>query len=158
MHLRIYLLFRICKSNQFEYSTCWEQFLINVFHYSQDVSNNVVEFTIHVFTLVYNISEIFMITHFGNEIMMSSDRLSYKLYESDWYVHTKQVKMCVIIFGECLKQPQVLMTGKIYPLTLETFTNVWELQLGLVCMQDFWTNFLTDFELCLQHVQHFEKH
>lgn len=91
---------------------------------SQNVSDNSMELLIHVFTLIYNISEIFMITYLGNEIMLSSDNLSYRLFESDWIDQTRNARLCVIIFGEYLKKSQVMVIGKLYPLTLETFMTV----------------------------------
>ena len=90
----------------------------------QDVSENVMERTFHFMALGYNISEIFMITYLGNEIMLSSDRLSYCLFESDWVDQPQSTKKIIIIFGEFLKQPHQLVIGKLYPLTLETFTRV----------------------------------
>ncbi|XP_037045319.1 odorant receptor 94a-like isoform X3 [Bradysia coprophila] len=63
-------------------------------------------------------------TDFGNEIMLSSDCLSYCLFESDWYNQPQSTKKNIIIFGEYLKQPQVFVIGKLYPLTLETFTRI----------------------------------
>lgn len=73
---------------------------------------------------LYLIAELFMITYFGNEIMLSSDRLTYSLFESNWYDQPQTTKKCILVFGEYLKQPQVLVIGKLYPLTLETFTRV----------------------------------
>lgn len=90
----------------------------------QDVSSNTAERLCHVFSMSYNISEIFMITFFGNEIMVSSDRLSYCLFESDFVDRSVQLKKRIIIFAEYLKQPHQLMIAKLYPLTLETFTRV----------------------------------
>lgn len=65
-----------------------------------------------------------MITYFGNEIMLASDRLTYSLFKSKWMKQTHIVKKLIIIFGEYLKKPQKVVTAKLYPLTLETFTRV----------------------------------
>lgn len=56
--------------------------------------------------------------------MLSSNRLSYSLFESDWTDQPQSTKMCILIFGEYLRQPHELIIGKLYPLTLETFTMV----------------------------------
>nr|QGW45390.1 odorant receptor 17 [Bradysia odoriphaga] len=89
-----------------------------------DISENLLERFIYVFVFFYYIAELFMITYFGNEIMLSSNRLSYNLFESNWYDQPQSTKKFVLIFGEYMKQPQVLVIGKLYPLTLETFTRI----------------------------------
>lgn len=89
-----------------------------------------------MFALMYNIADIFMITYFGNEIMLSSDRLSYSLFESNWIEQPQSNKKLVIIFGEYLKKPCELVVGKVYPLTLVTFTRVRHLHVDAT-LQDF---------------------
>nr|QGW45418.1 odorant receptor 45 [Bradysia odoriphaga] len=89
-----------------------------------DIGDNVLERCVHFLLFSYFVAEVFMITYFGNEIMLSSNRLSYSLFESDWYNQPQSTKKCIIIFGEYLKQPQVLLVGKLYPLTLETFNKI----------------------------------
>ncbi|XP_037049629.1 odorant receptor 94b-like [Bradysia coprophila] len=89
-----------------------------------DVGDDWFERSIHLTMVCYYISELFMITYFGNEIMLTSDRLSYSLFESDWTGQPQAVKMSIIIFGEYLKQPHVFVIGKLYSLTLETFTQI----------------------------------
>ncbi|XP_037025628.1 odorant receptor 94a-like [Bradysia coprophila] len=88
------------------------------------IGDNLLEHFVHLLVFLYFIADIFMITYFGNEIMLSSNRLSYNLFESNWYNQPQSTKMCIIIFGEHLKQPQAIVIGKLYPLTLETFTKI----------------------------------
>lgn len=73
---------------------------------------------------IYFIYDIFMITYFGNEIKLSSDRLSYCLFESNWMDQSDSCKKLVFAFAELVKQPHELVIGKLYPLNLETFTRV----------------------------------
>ncbi|XP_037033125.1 odorant receptor 33b-like [Bradysia coprophila] len=89
-----------------------------------NVSTNVLERLIHVYTFFYNISELFMITYFGNEIMLSSSCLTYSLFESEWTEQPHSTKKCIIIFGEYLKRSHEMLIGKLYPLTLDTFTRI----------------------------------
>nr|QGW45383.1 odorant receptor 10 [Bradysia odoriphaga] len=96
----------------------------SIYSLAFDVGGNTVERLCHIFNLVYNTSEIFMITFFGNEILVSSDRLSYCLFESNFVNQTESVKKLIIIFGEYLKQPHQLTICNLYPLTLETFTRI----------------------------------
>lgn len=74
--------------------------------------------------VLYNTFDIFMIMYFGNEIEVSSGRLIYCLFESNWIEQSKAFKKHVIILTEVLKQPQQLVVIKLYPLNLATFTTV----------------------------------
>ncbi|XP_037039740.1 putative odorant receptor 71a [Bradysia coprophila] len=89
-----------------------------------DVSVNTLERIIHFYTFFYNIAELFMITYLGNEIMLSSSGLSYSLFESEWVEQAHSTQKCLIVFGEYLKRSQEMLIGKLYPLTLETFTRI----------------------------------
>ncbi|XP_037025588.1 odorant receptor 94b-like [Bradysia coprophila] len=89
-----------------------------------NIGGNSFERLLYFLVFFYFISDLFIITYFGNEIMLSSNRLSYCLFESDWYNQPQSTKKCVVIFGEHLKQPQQLVICKLYPLTLETFTRI----------------------------------
>lgn len=75
-------------------------------------------------TGMYNIFDIFIVMYFGNEIKLSSNRLSYCLFESNWTGQSKSYQKTIIILGEVLKQPHQLLISKLYPLNLETFTSV----------------------------------
>ncbi len=75
-------------------------------------------------TLAYSIFDIFMIMYLGNEIKLSSDELTHRMYESSWIDQTESCKKCIIILMERLKRPQELVVGNLYPLNLETFTSV----------------------------------
>lgn len=74
--------------------------------------------------MVYNIFDIFMIMFYGNEIMVASDRLSYYLYESNWIDRSQSIKKNVLMFGELLMQPHMLVVMNTFPLTLKTFMKV----------------------------------
>lgn len=65
-----------------------------------------------------------MVMYLGNEIKVSSNRLSYCLFESTWIVQTRDCKKYMIIMTEVLKKPQELIAGKLYPLNMRTFTSV----------------------------------
>lgn len=65
-----------------------------------------------------------MVMYFGNEIELSSDRLSVCLFESNWIDQPESFKKTIIRFGERLKQPHQVVVGKVYPLTLGTFRKV----------------------------------
>lgn len=86
--------------------------------------DNPLQLFIYVVILSYSIFDIFMITFYGNEIKLASDRLSYCLYESNWCDRSQSIKKDVLIFGEFLMQPRQLIVLKLYPLSLGMFTKV----------------------------------
>lgn len=61
--------------------------------------------------------------YLGNEIMLSSDRLTYCLFESNWIDQPQATKKLIILFVERLKKPHVIEIG-LYTLSLGTFTGV----------------------------------
>nr|QGW45377.1 odorant receptor 4 [Bradysia odoriphaga] len=89
-----------------------------------DISSNFVERLVHVYLFLYNTAELFMITYFGNEIMLLSGDLSYSLFESNWVGQPHSTQICILSFGEYLKRTYAMLIGKLYPLTLETFTKI----------------------------------
>nr|QGW45414.1 odorant receptor 41 [Bradysia odoriphaga] len=89
-----------------------------------DVAVNFVERIVHAYSLFYGLAELFMITYLGNEILLSSSRLTYSLFESELIGQPYSTQKCIIIFGEYLKQSHEMLIGKLYPLTLETFSKI----------------------------------
>lgn len=74
--------------------------------------------------LLYNLFDIFMVMYLGNEIELSSNRLSHCLYESNWIEQTEKCKKYIMIVTEVVKRPRELTVGKLYPLNLQTFSCV----------------------------------
>ncbi|XP_037024575.1 odorant receptor 94b-like [Bradysia coprophila] len=108
----------------FQFCTSGLSICFSVYCLAFDVGAGQLERSVIFVLLFYFISELFMITYFGNEIKLTSNHLSYCLYESDWYNQSQTTKIYIIIFAEYLKQPQEVLIGKLYPLTLETFTRI----------------------------------
>lgn len=73
---------------------------------------------------MYNIFDIFMVMYFGNEIKLSSDRLSYCLFESNWHEQSEANKKYMLMMMNFFVKPQELIIGKVFPLTLQTFMSV----------------------------------
>lgn len=88
------------------------------------MSENLMEYLIYAVILLFNICDIYAVMFLGNEIKLSTNRLSYCLFECNWMVQSKSIKRTVMIFGELIRQPHQLVVLKIYPVTLETFTRV----------------------------------
>nr|QGW45428.1 odorant receptor 55 [Bradysia odoriphaga] len=85
---------------------------------------NLMEQTIFVAILVFNIFDIFMLMYFGNEIELSSEQLGYCLFESDWIEQPQALKKCICLFDELIRQPHQFLVLKLYPLNLATFTEI----------------------------------
>lgn len=91
---------------------------------TQSTHEDLVKDGINFIILSYSLFDIFMVMLMGNEIKLSSRDLSYCLFESNWIAQTAVSKKCILIFKERLKNEQTLIVGKIYTLSLPTFTSV----------------------------------
>ncbi|XP_037024899.1 odorant receptor 94a-like isoform X2 [Bradysia coprophila] len=80
----------------------------------QDGFYSIVEF--------YCFFDTFALMYLGNEIMVSSDKLSYCLFESNWIEQTQSCKRNILILVEYLQQPQQIIVCKLFPLNLESFS------------------------------------
>ena len=85
---------------------------------------NLLEDVFNGFFLIYNCFDIFVLMYLGNEIKLSSHRLSYCLFESNWIEQSPTCKRYIIIMTEVLKEPHEMIIGKLYPLNLKTFSSV----------------------------------
>lgn len=74
--------------------------------------------------ILYNFFDILVVMYLGNEMILSSDRLSYCLFESNWIEQTHLCKKDIVVMTEVLKKPKELLIGKLYPLNLNTFSSV----------------------------------
>nr|QUP79566.1 odorant receptor 6 [Monochamus saltuarius] len=68
--------------------------------------------------------QVAMYCWFGNNIIASSDELNDAIYMSNWYEADISLKKSILIFMEKCKKPVVLTAGKIFPLSLITFTSI----------------------------------
>lgn len=76
--------------------------------------------------------------YLGNEIKISSGKLPYYLYESNWMEQSGRCKRLVIVLAEVLKRHQVIMVAKLYALSLETFNAVRMCVCGRYCLFTYW--------------------
>ncbi|XP_037029015.1 odorant receptor 43a-like isoform X1 [Bradysia coprophila] len=74
--------------------------------------------------MMYSIFDIFTITFLGNEIVLASNKLSYRLYESCWIGRGRSIRSNVLLFGTLLKKPHQMIILKMFPLTLDTFSKI----------------------------------
>lgn len=90
----------------------------------QSTTANVIETLSYVACFIHGVSDIYLVMYLANEIRLASDKLSYRLFESNWIEQSRTCRKCVIILAEFLKQPQEMVIFKLYPMNLETFTLV----------------------------------
>lgn len=62
--------------------------------------------------------------YFGNEIKLTSDDLCYCLYDSKWIDQSLNYKKLMVIFMGALRQPEQIVIGKVFPLSLDVFMSV----------------------------------
>ncbi len=89
----------------------------------QSSATNPIEYGVYLTSLLYCLFDIFMVTFFGNEIKLTSENLSYKLFACNWMDQSEGSKKYILILMEVLKRPQQLVIG-IFPLDLDIFTTV----------------------------------
>ncbi|XP_037039617.1 odorant receptor 94b-like [Bradysia coprophila] len=75
----------------------------------------------YIIEIIYCLADIFAVLYLANEIMLSADKLSYSLFESNWFVQTQSCKRNIHITMEYLKQPRCFVVGKLFPMNIETF-------------------------------------
>lgn len=70
------------------------------------------------------LNEIFLPCFFGTELTSKNDEIANALYSSNWPDLSEKFKKTLIIFVEFLKRPRIMMSGKIFTLTLFSFLTV----------------------------------
>nr|QGW45434.1 odorant receptor 61 [Bradysia odoriphaga] len=85
------------------------------------VHDNFFQDAFYIIEIIYCLGDIFAVLYLANEMMLSVDRLSYSLFESNWIVQTQSCKRNIIIMMEYLKQPRSFVVGKLFPMNIETF-------------------------------------
>nr|QGW45384.1 odorant receptor 11 [Bradysia odoriphaga] len=117
--------FRSCFSTLFlcQITTGGIIICIAVYSIAFGSNQNIVQTEFYVVELFYGVFDVFLVMYLANDITVASDRLSYCLFESNWIEQTESCKKYVVIMGEMLKQPQMLVV-LIYPVNLETFMRI----------------------------------
>ncbi|XP_037028720.1 odorant receptor 94a-like [Bradysia coprophila] len=117
--------FRSCFSTIFlaQITTSGVIICVAVYSLAFGSNRNIAQTEFNVVELLYGFFDIFMVMYLANDITVSSDRLSYCLFESNWIEQTESCKKYVLIMAEMLKKPQQLVI-LIYPMNLETFMKI----------------------------------
>lgn len=102
------------------------------FNLQATISDELALFVSTAFTVTSLSLQIFLMCLFGQETMSEYESLSFQLYSSDWPEmiaiskrnDSKNFQMILTVFMETLKRDNKVMVGKVFPLSLPTFTSV----------------------------------
>ncbi len=70
------------------------------------------------------VTQIFLPCFFGNEVIFTGSSLSNCAYASEWYSFSLNYRKVLFVFMERLKRKSEIMAGKLFNLSLDTFTSV----------------------------------
>ncbi|XP_068622837.1 odorant receptor 46a-like [Battus philenor] len=70
------------------------------------------------------LTEVFILCWFGNELILKSLELRNAAFDSPWVDEDRETKLYIIIFMERCKRPLIVTAGKIFSLSLSTYTNL----------------------------------
>lgn len=70
------------------------------------------------------VTQIYLPCYFGNEMIIQSEMLGDGAFRSEWYDMQARFKRILIIFMERSKVRSEVTVGKLFPLSLKTFTSV----------------------------------
>lgn len=74
-----------------------------------------------VYMLVMTL-QILLPCYYGNEVKLSSDKLSQELFHTDWYGESNEHKKVVKMFMECNKKPSTIRAFREFDIDLKIFT------------------------------------
>lgn len=79
---------------------------------------------VHIALIGYYIFDIFLTMHFGHLIILKSVQLESCLYQSNWTQQSMKFRQIAMILFERFRAPTCILVGKLFPLSLVTFTRV----------------------------------
>ena len=68
--------------------------------------------------------EIFLPCYYGNNLSIISEKLSTKLFHTDWITESKDFKIAMKLFMENVKKPMKISALNIFDLNLENFLKI----------------------------------
>lgn len=86
--------------------------------------DNQFQIIVHICLIGYYIFDIFLTMYFGNLIILKSDELRSALYQSNWTQQSLKFRRIAMILFERLRNPTNILVGKLFPLSLDTFSAV----------------------------------
>lgn len=109
------------------------------------VSEQPVLFASSCFTIISFLMQIFLMCFFGQQTMSEYDLLLHQLYSSDWPEmifklkknQLQNVQNIFTFFMQNLKKDTQILVGKVFPLSLSTFTSVCALTILLIFIEGY---------------------
>nr|QGW45412.1 odorant receptor 39 [Bradysia odoriphaga] len=116
--------FQSCFSKLFtvQIATSGLTICVSAYILANSSTENVPQILIFAIILIYAIFEILVVMYLANNIHVTSAKLSYCLFESNWIGQPTASIKCIIILGEVIRQPQQLVILKVVPVDLDTFS------------------------------------
>ncbi|XP_037031044.1 odorant receptor 94a-like [Bradysia coprophila] len=100
---------------------CITSFQIAIVSFSIKPSEDIVNLIFYLsFTIVITL-EIFLPCYFGTENIIRSNYLTTAVYSSNWTALSNPSKKIMVTLMEGLRKPKILLSGKLFSLTLSTF-------------------------------------
>lgn len=99
-------------------------FNINIVTVQTTPSEGITEISFYSFFLVALVTQIFLPCFLGNEMIFASNALMNSAYNSSWHIMSIRYRKLLLILMERLKQRSRILVGKLFPLSLDTFTSV----------------------------------
>lgn len=65
--------------------------------------------------------EIFLPCYFGTELMIKNYNLTTATYSSNWTEFPTSMQKSIVVFMEFSKRPRILLSGKLFSLSLNSF-------------------------------------
>ncbi|XP_037048439.1 odorant receptor 94b-like [Bradysia coprophila] len=82
------------------------------------------EYFFYCIYIVCIVTQIFLPCFFGNEVIFTGSSLSNCAYSSEWYSFSLNYRKVLFVFLERLKRKSEIMAGKLFNLSLDTFTSI----------------------------------
>lgn len=87
-------------------------------------TENLTKFCISFFYIITLMVQLALPCYYGNEIIIKSDRMTRKIFSSQWVGGSRQFRKIMVIFMERLKRPAKITAGRLFGLSLQSFSSV----------------------------------
>lgn len=115
------------------------------------------EFSFYLTFIVALVVQIFLPCFLGNEMIFASNDLMNSAYNSSWEVMSIRYRKLLLILMERLKQRSRILVGKLFPLSLDTFTSV-NIFYSSVVVYWWKSSLFSDYILCVSLVCCYKQH
>lgn len=86
-----------------------------------DAANEIANLIFYLTYCATILMEIFFPCYFGTELMLKNSYLTTAAYSSNWSAFPIYIQKMIVIFMEFSKKPTILLSGKLFSLSLNSF-------------------------------------